>query len=187
MDFVMSLRVASDRKELSEQGFLRGTVILRKVFSVKQLTIMESSFPMKWDDFGKLGYPKEALWVIEWTGGDFDEEEVFNRPIGEVLMVYLNNAAEATLNEMDEALGKGMAYKMLATEILTQIFSDVIEHMKNEPTPGDTSTLAHQVLAKIEGVTGMDFDTIRETLKPDSDISHKDLRNYVAQVCKLVN
>ncbi len=89
IDFILSLRVSSKRRELSRLGLDIGKVIVRKEFSIREPSDT-ITFPFEWVDFGgNTGYPDELLWTIKWHDVA-DDEDRFNRPINEVLTVWGN-------------------------------------------------------------------------------------------------
>ena len=76
--------------------------------------------------------PDEMLWVVKWKVDAVDENP-FDRPVDEVLTVWGNGKAEAALLKMVGVSGsRNLAWKMLAAEITTEIWWEVIT--KIQPT-----------------------------------------------------
>ena len=184
MDFIFAFQVAKSRNALSSQGLSRGKVLCRKVFSVRE-SIESFTFPFQWVEFGGAsGYPEEALWVVEWNLTD-DDVGQFDRPIDEVLTVFGNKKAEPSLSAMGNVPNTNdLAWKMLATEITTQIWADVLEQTEVEPEETDTETLVGQVFAKLSSVSNRPYSEIRGLINEDD--SRNTLRNMVARVLRLV-
>ena len=183
MDFVLAMRVVTDRSDLAHHGLGKGKVLCRKIFSVKEK--MDSlSFPFQWAEFGgDTGYPDEALWVIEWK--DSDNEDRFNRPVHEVLTVVVNKKAEGPLNAMGDAQGASdLAWRMLAADITTQIYADVLSKIEYEPDETDTETLEGQVFARLSRVGNIPYTEIKGLVERDDSLT--ELRNIVAMTLNLV-
>ena len=183
MDFIFVIQVAKTRRQLAAQGLSRGKVLCRKVFSIKE-SIESFTFPFEWVDFGgATGYPEEALWVIEWSYPD--DGGRFERPVNEVLTVFGNKKAESSLATMGDFLGAhDLAWRMLAADITTQIWADVLANTDLEPEANDTDTLAGQVFARLSGVSGRPYAEIKGLAKQDD--SRNDLRNLVARIFRVV-
>ena len=183
MDFVLSVQVAASRPELITQGLNPGKVLCRKVFSVKE-NIDSFTFPFEWVEFGgDSGYPEEALWVLEWKPSDDDDP--LQRPVDEVLIVRGNKKAEESLIVMGQVQGADeLAWRMMAAEITTQIWADVLAKTDVEPDEGDTETLAGQVFARLADISGLPYPEIKGLAGQDDSLT--DLRNLVARVLKVV-
>ncbi len=183
MDFILAIRVVASRKRLIAQGLGPGKVLCRRVFSVKEL-VDTSTFPFQWIEFGgESGYPEEALWVIERTSPD--EDAPFDLPVSDVLMVFVNHKAQDSLLAMDTIKGSnGLAWKMLAAEITTQIWADVLSKIQNEPDESDTETLGGQVFANLSRASGLPYAEIRDLVQDDDYLTK--LRNHVARILKVV-
>ncbi len=183
MDFILAIRVVADRKKLLRQGLSRGKVLCRKVFSVKE-TIDTFSFPFQWAQFGgETDYPEEALWAIKWIYHDDDNR--FARPVDQVLTVLVNEKAEGPLCAMSEVQqANDLAWRMLAADITTQIWADVLSNLDEEPDENDTETLVGQVFARLSSISGMPYAEIKGLVKQDDSLM--ELRNLVARILKVV-
>ena len=183
MDFILAMRVASGRDELQPYGLGKGKVLCRKVFSVKE-SVDTRAFPFRWAEFGgDTGYPDEALWVIEWKDSDGDDR--FERPVHEVLTVVLNLKAEGSLKAMGSAEGANdLVWRMLAAEITTQIYSDVLSNTDYEPEEDDKETLVGQVFARLSRVGNIPYSNIKGLVERDDSLT--ELRNIVAQTLRVV-
>ena len=183
MDFVLAIRVIANRKQLSQRGLGHNKVICRKVFSIRE-SIDASTFPFRWVQFGgEIGYPKEALWAIEWT--DLDEDDNFDRPVDQLLTVLMNEKAESALRAMGEVKGTNdLAWRILAADITTQIWADVLSKTDYEPDERDTETLVGQVFARLSRIGGMPYAEVKGLV--DHDDSLMGLRNLVAKILKVV-
>ena len=184
IDFVLALRVASDRRNLRRRGLGNGKVLSRNEFSVKE-QIDTVTFPFRWAEFGgNSGYPEELLWMIEWHDlGDGDDR--YGLPVSEVLTVLVNKKAEAPLTAMNGTPGAGdFAWRMLAAEITTQIWADVLTHTEEPPDESDRESLAGQVFAHLAGVIERPYTEIVNLGAQDDSLS--DLRSSIAQLFKVV-
>ena len=183
MDFVVAVRVVAHREELATRGLTRGKVLCRKEFSIKE-SIDALTFPFRWVEFGgKTEYPAEALWVIHWD--DYVDDGGLARPVDQVLTVLVNKRAEGPLRAMSEVPGvNDMAWRMLAADITTQIWADVLTKTDYEPEENDTETLVGQVFARLSRASGMSYVDIKELARQDD--SRARLRSIVAKILKVV-
>ena len=183
IDFILAVRVASGRRQLKAQGLGANKVLCRRVFSVREPSDA-STFPFRWAKFGDgTGYPEEALWVIE-SRSPYNEGE-FGLPVSDLLTVLVNASAQTSMQAMDEAKGSsGLAWRMLAADITTQIWANVLSKTEDEPEEDDTETLAGQVFSQLAAASGLPYADIKELAGEDD---HKtELRNLVARIVKVV-
>ena len=183
MDFILAMRIVADRGDLKPQGLDKGKVLCRKVFSVKE-SVDIFTFPFRWAEFGgDTGVPDEALWMIEWK--DPDDGDQFNRPVHEVLTVLVNKKAEGSLMAMGESNGsRDLGWRMLAADITTQIFWDVLSKTDNEPDEGEIDSLVGQVFARLSRAGNVPYAAIKNLVNKDDSLS--ELRALVAKALKLV-
>lgn len=183
MDFILAMRVVSGREDLRSKGLDKGKVLCRKVFSVKE-SVDTFTFPFRWAEFGgDNGVPDEALWTIQWY--DSDDSDQFNRPVHEVLTVLVNKRAEGPLTAMGEANGSGdLGWKMLAADITTQIFWDVLSKIDDEPEEGEIDSLVGQVFTRLSSAGNIPYSEVRGLVDKDDSLS--ELRGLVAKVLKVV-
>ena len=159
IDFVLSLRVISKRRELEEQGLGLGKTLVRKEFSVRE-SVDTSTFPFRWSEFGGAsGYHEKLLWAVEWK--QTEDERRFDLPVHEVLTVIGNAKADEKLSAMSRA-SNGLAWRMLAAEIITQIWSEVLSKTIDAPDEDDTYTLAGQVFSHLAYASGMTYKELPE-------------------------
>ena len=183
LEFVLSVRVIADDPMLATHGLGRGMVLCRKEFPIRHRADA-SVFPFSWREFGgDTEYPAELLWAIKWH--DDADDDRFARPIRDVLTVYMNKAAEEHLNSMNAATGRGdFAWKMLAAEIIVQIWSDVLRGTAVDPDPSENDTLVGQVYGKLASESGRTYADIRAL---GSDDGLTELRSYVAKIIGVVS
>lgn len=184
MDFVISVIVSADRAELAELGMALGKVITRKELSIKEPA--SPSFPFEWIEFGgESGYPKESLWHIHWKDDAADSESPFALPIEQALVVYMNEAAESQLTAISQVAGaEGLAWRMLAADITTQIWAVVLKETEIEPDENDTDTLAGQTFARLSRASGKPYSELRELAAPEGRMG--ELRHLAAQIYGVV-
>ena len=184
MDFVLALRVASNRRNLRRRGLGNGKVLSRKEFSVKE-QIDTITFPFRWAEFGgNTGYPEELLWKIEWHDAG-DSDDLYRLPVNEVLTVLVNKKAEMPLTAMNEVTSASdLAWRMLAAEITTQIWADVLTHTDEPPDIGDRESLAGQVFTHLASVSEKPYTEIMDLATQDDSLS--ELRSCIAQLLKVV-
>ena len=184
MDFILTLRVASDRSGMASNGIGCGKVLIRKVFSVRESTD-NFTFPCVWKEFGgNSGYPDEALWAIKWHDTAADEDD-FRRPVAQVLTVLVNTKAEPPLSAMGQVQGvNDLAWRMLAADVTTHIWATVLTRTSDLPQQEDTETLAGQVFARLSQVSGLSYQGVKD-LAPLAD-DCVELRNLVAKVIRIV-
>ena len=183
MDFVLGVQVASSRERLIRQGLGPGKVLCRKVFSVRA-PAANFSFPFRWVEFGgDTPYPEEALWVIDWN--DTDGEPQFDRPVDQVLTVLVNKKAEVPLRTMGDIRGGNkLAWRMLAADIITQIWADILSKSETEPDKDDTESLLGQVFARLSRASNLPYSEIKGLVEQDDSLTY--LRNMVAKILKVV-
>ena len=183
MDFILAVRVVATRKQLILQGLDPNKVLARRVFSVKE-NVESFTFPFRWVKFGEgTGYPEELLWVIEWN--ELDDEAPFERPVGEVLMVLVNEKAESSLRAMNEVHGSNdLGWRMLAADITTQLWADVLSKTENEPNEEDHETLAGQVFARLSRASGIPYSDLKSLVGQDDSL--EELRSLVARILNVV-
>ena len=183
LEFILAIRIVADATILAQHGLGVGMVLCRREFAIRQ-RVDAVSFPFSWRQFGAdTDYPSELLWAIKWE--DQNREEPYLRPISEVLTVYMNKAAEERLNAMNAAAGKGdLAWKILAAEIITLIWSEVLKGTESEPDPADTDTLAGQVYHRLATVSGRAYGDIRGMVEDDPGLL--ELRSHVARIVGVV-
>ena len=184
VDFILAVRVTANRDELITQGFDAGKVLCRKVFSVKE-AVETFAFPFQWVQFGgDTGQPAEALWVIDWKESEEDVHR-FERPVEEVLTVLVNREAEAPLRLMAEVSGANdLGWRMLAADIITQIWADVLGNTAVEPDEADTETLVGQVFARLSRESGLAYPQIKELAQQNDSLT--ELRSLVATILRVV-
>ena len=182
-DFVLAVRVVATRKQLILQGLDPNKVLTRRVFSVKE-NVETFTFPFRWVKFGEgTDYPEELLWAIEWK--EMDDDAPFERPVGELLTVLANEKAESMLRAMNEAHGSNdLGWRMLAADITTHIWADVLSKTENEPDENDQETLVGQVFARLSRASGMPYSDLKPLVKQDDSL--ESLRSYVARILKVV-
>lgn len=184
MDFILAVRVTASGEHGRHAGLTPGKVICRKEFSVRE-AVETLTFPFSWVEFGgNTGYPSELLWTIEWTESDEDENR-YRKPVDQVLTVLVNSNAEKPLTDMAAVPGTNdLAWRMLAAEITTQIWADVLSNTDEEPTENDTNTLLGQVFARLNDVSGKPYSEIR--LLASHDDSLTELRSLIAKMFMVV-
>ena len=183
MDFILGIQVASNREQLIRQGLGQGKVLCRKVFAVRA-PVDNFSFPFQWAKFGgDTGYPEEALWVIEWD--DPDDGSQFDRPVDQALKVLANGKAQGSLRAMGGVPGGNeLAWRMLAADITTQIWADVLTKTETEPDKEDTETLLGQVFTRLSRASGLSYPAIKGLAGQDDSLTS--LRHLVAKIFKVV-
>lgn len=181
LEFVLSIRVIADDPVLATHGLGIGKVLCRKEFAIRQ-HVHTAAFPFIWGEFGgDTEYPAELLWAIKWHD---TAEDRFSRPIGDVLTVYMNKAAEERLNSMNAAAGRrDFAWKILAAEIIVQIWGDVLRGTSVDPDPSEDDTLVGQVYGKLAKASGRAYADIRELGRDDG---LTELRSHVAKMIGVV-
>ena len=184
MDFILAVRVTASGKHVRRAGLDPGKVICRKEFSVRE-TVETLTFPFSWVEFGgDTGYPSKLLWTIEWTDIDEDDSR-YKRPVDQVLTVLVNSNAEKPLTDMAAVPGANdLAWRMLAAEITTQIWADVLSNTDEEPTEDDANTLLGQAFARLNAVSGKPYSEIRQLASQDD--SFTELRSLIAKIFTVV-
>ena len=182
MEFILAIRIIVDDPILAERGLGLGKVLCRREFAVRQ-HIDAVTFPFSWREFGGgTDYPPELLWAIKWE--DTADDNRYSRPVDEVLTVYVNKAAEEGLRALNAVPGqRDLAWKMLAAEIVVQIWSDVLRGTSEDPEPSDTETLAGQVYDRLVKASGRSYGDIREMVNEEGLL---ELRSHVAQIIGVV-
>ena len=184
LDLVLSLRVASNRRALRQQGLELGKVLCRREFSIRE-SIETSSFPFEWREFGgDIGYPDELLWTIKWHD-TYEDDDRYDRPVGEVLTVWGNKKAEERLTNMDRTPGsEGLAWRMMAAEITTQIWADVLRGTEIEPSEDNGDTLVGQVFRNLSRLSGRPYGELKELTEQHDSLT--ELRSLVSKALKVV-
>lgn len=185
MSFIFALRVVADRSALRENGLDPGKVLCRKEFNIRE-PVISSNFPFEWRKFGEeTDYPEEMLWVINWNV-DRADESPYDRPVDEVLTVWGNSKAEAALLKMGGvAASRNLAWKMLAAEITTEIWWEVISTIEEPPSTDEDGTLAGQVFSRLSMESGRPYEEIHG-LRNDED-GRLELRKLISTIVKVVD
>lgn len=185
MSFILAMRVVADRPALRKNGLDPGKVLCRKEFNVRE-PVSSSNFPFEWRKFGEeTDYPEEMLWVVNWKV-DAADESPYDRPVDEVLTVWGNSKAEAALLKMGGVAGsRNLAWKMLAAEITTEIWWEVISTIEELPSDADERTLAGQVFSSLSMECGKSYDEIHG-LRDDED-GRVELRKLISTIIKVVD
>ena len=182
--FILALRVGADEPDLRENGLDAGKVVCRKEFHVRE-SVITTSFPFEWRKFEEeTGFPEEMLWVVKWTI-DEQGERAYDRPVDEVLTVWVNSKANAPLLKLDGISGaRNLAWKMLAAEIATEIWWEVIANIVEPPKQADASTLAGQVFGRLWQESGRSYDEIHDLRKDEE--GRLELRKLISTILKVV-
>ena len=181
ISFILAVRVVSDTPHLSKNGLEKGKVLSRREFAVKRP--MDSSFPFKWVDFSETAYPDEMLWVISWE----EEDRDYNLPVNDILTVLVNKKADEALAKSAEVKqGRNIAWKMLASEITTEIWCEALTDIQDIPSEDDYETLAGQIFARISSVSGKSYPEILGLMDDEQDGRAK-IRGLVSQLIKVVS
>ena len=185
MSFILAMRVVADKPSLRKNGLDPGKVLCRKEFNIKE-SGARSNFPFEWVEFGEeTGYPEEMLWVVKWKV-DPGDESAYERPVDEVLTVWGNSKAEAALLKMGGVSGsRNLAWKMLAAEITTEIWWEVIRTIEEPPPDTDDSSLAGQVFSRLSMESGKDYEEIHGL--PNDEDGRLELRKLISTMLKVVN
>ena len=185
LSFILAMRVVADRPALRKNGLDPGKVLCRKEFNVRE-PVISSNFPFEWVKFGEeTGYPEEMLWVVKWKV-DAADESPYDRPVDEVLTVWGNIKAEAALLKMGGVAGsRNLAWKMLAAEITTEIWWEVISTVDEPPPNADDSTMAGQVFSRLSVASGRHYEEIHG-LRNDEN-GRVELRKLISTIIKVVD
>lgn len=181
MEFILAIRIVAD--DLAKRSLGPGKVLCRREFAIRQ-RIDAVAFPFSWREFGgDTGYPRELLWAIKWEE-DATGDDRYWRPISEALTVYMNKAAEEGLNVLNAVPGqRDLVWKMLAAEIVVQIWSEVLRGTSDDPGPTDTETLAGQVFDRLARASGRSYGDLRDLVEEDGLL---ELRSHVATIFGVV-
>ena len=185
LDFVISLRVVGHREQLRRIGIGVGTVLCRREFAIKEPPASES-FPMEWVDFEGSEHPVETLWVIEWRE---DIPERYDCRVEEALRVLVNRRVEQPLLNMNRVAGvNSLGWKLMAADITTQIWADVLENVEDEPGESDHESLAGQVFSRLAAASGMSYAELPDLIHGDDRRADKlsELRGLVAKLFNVV-
>ena len=185
MSFILSMRVVADKPSLRENGLEPGKVLCRKEFNVRE-PVSSHNFPFEWRKFGEeTDYPEEMLWVVDWKV-DSSDDNPYDRPVDEVLTVWCNSKAESALQKMGTITGsRNLAWKMLAAEITTEIWWEVISTIVEPPSDGDERTLAGQVFSGLSMESGKSYDELHE-LRNEVN-GRVELRKLISTIIKVVD
>ena len=187
MSFIIAIRVSNNNPGLEANGLDLGKVLCRKEFHVRKPSDTASSFPFEWFEFGPPSdYPAELLWAIEWFDADGDDNP-YKRPIEEALIVRGNAKVEKLLLDMNRVPGaKGLVWKSIASEIVTDIWTTVITGCEDDPPEEqeDDETLAVQVFKRIATEADIPYEEIPSLIANAPD--YTELRKIVAQAVKVV-
>ena len=185
MSFILAMRVVADSPALRKNALDPGKVLCRKEFNVRE-PVISSNFPFEWRTFGGVtGYPEEMLWAIKWND-DRPDERLYDRPVDEVLTVWGNSKAMAALLKIGGVAGsRNLAWKMLAAEITTEIWWEVINTIEEPPSTSDYSTLAGQVFSRLSMESGISYEEIHG-LRDDED-GRLQLRKLISTIVRVVD
>ena len=183
MEFVLGIQVTTQSEALALQGLEAGKIICRRVFAVA-LPTENFSFPFQWVKFGgDTEYPEDALWVIEWSEPEGVRQ--YEQPVDQVLRVLANERAQEPIRLAGGVHGANdIAWKMLAADITTQIWADVLKNFEGEPREDDTETLVGQIYARLSRVSGLPYPEIQGLVQRDDSLVS--LRNHVTKILRVV-
>lgn len=77
-----------------------------------------------------------------------------------------------------------LGWRMLAADITTQIWADLLSKTENEPNEEDHETLAGQVFARLSRASGIPYSDLKSLVGQDD--SREELRSFVAQILNVV-
>ena len=181
ISFIVAIRVVSDKPGLRKNGLDPGKVISRREFAIRKPT--DPSFPFQWVDFEETDYPNEMLWVIKWKELD---DQSYDLPVEDVLTVWMNKKAEEPLMKIAEiSQGRNIGWKMLAAEITTEIWHEVLTKIEDVPNEDEYDSLAGQIFTKLARESGKSYAEILDIAKGDED-ARTELRSFVSQIVKVV-
>ena len=181
ISFIVAIRVVRDNPDLRKNGLEPGKVLSRREFVIRRP--VDSSFPFEWIDFEETDYPNEMLWVIKWKDPD---NHAYDIPVEEILTVWVNKKAEEPLLKIGEvASGRNIGWKMLAAEITTEIWHEVLSKIENEPDRDDNESLAGQVFSKMAHQSGRSYAELLDLAK-EEDEGRTELRGFISEIIKVV-
>ena len=187
MSFIIAVRVSNSTPKLQDNGLDYGKVLCRREFHVREPSDFGASFPFEWGKFGPpTDYPAELLWAIEWLDSEGDDNP-YKRPVKEALLVRGNTRVEEILSDMNRVRGaRGLAWKAIASEIITDIWATVINNCQDDPPEegSDDDTLAGQVFRRISTEANMPYEDIPTLLEGAPDYTA--IRKIVAKAIKVV-
>ena len=187
MSFIIAMRVSNNTPRLRKTGLDYGKVLCRREFHVREPSDSGASFPFEWFEFGPpTEYPDELLWAIEWLPTEEDGNP-YMRPVKEALIVRGNTKAQQMLLDMNRVPGtRGLAWKSIASEIVTDIWSTVISNCEDDlPVEGsDDDTLAGQVFKRLSSEAGIPYEEVPSLIADAPD--YTELRKVVARAIKVV-
>ena len=185
MSFILAMRVTANETALSEKGLEPGKVLCRKEFHIRE-GIVSTSFPFEWVKFGEdMGFPEEMLWVVRWKVDEADERP-YDRPVDEVLTVWVNSKANVPLLKMDGVSGsRNLAWKMLAAEISTEIWWEVIAKIVEPPKDADAGTLSEQIFSRLSQESGLTYEEIHGLRKEED--GRVEIRKLISTILSVVS
>lgn len=187
MSFIVAIRVSNSTPKLLENGLDNGKVLCRREFHVREPSDSGASFPFEWFEFGPpTEYPDELLWAVEWLP-TVEDGNPYKRPVKEALIVRGNTKAQQMLLDMNRVPGaRGLVWKSIASEIVTDIWTTVITNCEDDPPVegSDDDTLAGQVFKRISTEEDMPYEEIPGLTADAPD--YTELRKIVAKVIKVV-
>jgi hypothetical protein len=78
-----------------------------------------------------------------------------------------------------------ITWKMLAADITTQIWADVLKNYHGEPQKDDTESLVGQIFARLSKVSGLSYSDLGWLAEGDDSLMS--LRNYVTKILRVVS
>ena len=187
MSFIIAIRVSNSTPRLQKNGLDNGKVLCRREFHVREPSDSGASFPFEWFKFGSpTNYPDELLWAIEWLPTEEDGNP-YKRLVKEALIVRGNTKAQQMLLDMNRVPGaRGLVWKSIASEIVTDIWTTVVTGCEDDPPiEGDEDdTLAGQVFKRISTEADMPFEEVPSLVADAPD--YTELRKIIARVIKVV-
>ena len=98
----------------------------------------------------------------------------------------MNKKAEEPLLKIAKVTqGRNIGWKMLAAEITTEIWYEVLTNIEGEPGEDDTGSLAEQIFSNLAQVSGRSYAEILDLPKEDED-GRTELRGFISQILKVV-
>ncbi|MXY22112.1 MAG: hypothetical protein F4Y49_12370 [Dehalococcoidia bacterium] len=187
LGFIVAIRVSKNTAKLRKNGLDHGKVLCRREFHVREPSESGASFPFEWSEFGPpTDYPDELLWYIEWLPSEGDGNP-YKRPVKEALVVRGNTKVQQILLDMNRVPGaRGLAWKSIASEIITDIWTTVIINCEDDPPVegSDDDTLAGQVFRRVSEEKGIPYDEVSTMVADAPDFT--ELRKVVAEAIRVV-
>jgi FtsZ-binding cell division protein ZapB len=155
-DFAILAVLARRRPKTANVAYRQGSVLARRILAIRA-EADAPSFPIKFEDLAQFGWPRDALWVVNYLSPEPD----FNQPVAQVLELWINKTSEQKFVRASTIpLGK-VFMELIASDVFAEVAIRVLSEIDELAEDNDDS-LAKQIVQSLRESSGHSFDQLKE-------------------------